>query len=74
MGDVIPLKFNDPETERRTYVDAFFATLIDQWDGDASVEKAIAILHRYGYNASSIALHVDEAHSKAVKWLEKITT
>lgn len=72
MCDVIPLKFNDPETERETYVTAFVATLIDKWENDGSVEKSIAILHAYGYNASSIALHVDEAHSKVTKWLAKI--
>jgi len=55
-------------------VDAFVTTLIDKSDGDKSVEKAIAILHTAGYNASSIALHVDEAHSKVIKWLAKIIT
>jgi hypothetical protein len=67
-----PLKFNDPEIKRQTYVAAFVVTLIDKWDGDKSVDKAIAILHTAGYNAPSIALYVDEAHTKVVKCLAKI--
>jgi len=49
-------------------VEAFITVLIDKWDGDHSIDKAIAILHSAGYKPSSIALHVDEAHSKVIKW------
>lgn len=63
MGDIM---------KQFAFVDAFVVTLIDKWDGDKSVDKAIAILHAAGYNAPSIALYVDEAHTKVVKCLAKI--
>jgi len=62
MGDVMPLKFSDPDIEHQTYVSAFTATLVDKSDGmPLTLDKAVATLHSSGYNVLSIAQHVDEA-------------
>jgi hypothetical protein len=62
---VIPIKFSDPEIERRTYVDAMAATIIDLSDGDFSDDKAVAILWRFGYDKRAIAQYGFEANQQA---------
>lgn len=64
MG-VIALKFTDPAVERRTYIDAMAATIIDKTDGSFNDDKAVDILRDYGYENRAIAKYYKDANRKA---------
>jgi len=68
---VKPLKFTDPVIERQTYVAAMSKTIIDKTDGDMTVDKAVDILWRYGYDKLSIARYVNDANQHAKEQTEK---
>lgn len=70
----VPFKFTDPTVEHRTYVDAMTKTIIDKSDGDFSIDKAVDILWRYGYEKASIARYVDDANQQAKEQIAKWQT